>query len=60
MSARLNGQMDSAGGVDAIKSQVKDNNRRIIPAPLIQIFPSGRNLNCVPVGWFIFTSQETQ
>lgn len=41
--------IDSASREEAIKRQVKDNNRQIIPAPLIQIFSSERKPKCVPV-----------
>lgn len=48
-NAQTNSHIDSASREEAIKRQVKDNNRQIIPAPLIQIFSSERKLKCVPV-----------
>lgn len=48
-NAPTNSHIDSASGEEAIKRQVKDNNRQIIPAPLIQIFSTERKPKCVPV-----------
>lgn len=48
-NARTNSPMDSTSREEAIKRQVKDNNRQIVPAPLIPIFSSERKPKCVPV-----------